>query len=310
MAKKNVFTCAACKRSKPISAFRPNFRLRRGHDATCMDCQNARARARDAARRKRPCTVRGCNRPFVAHGYCSMHYARWRKTGEPGPAEPKLYVNPAEKPKCIEPGCNEPRFWLRRCEKHARKFAHKMRGTCKVEGCSGTAITKKHGLCRMHDARRRRWGDPLATAPRKVGPGVYCKVHGCKDVVIAKGYCAMHYSRWKVYGDPLREPEVIPEGTTRADRGGYVLVKASGHSESNRAGGNWAPQHRVVMANHLGRPLRENENVHHINGDRTDNRLENLELWVRSQPSGQRAKDLLTWAEEIVRLYGPERSKL
>ena len=67
----------------------------------------------------------------------------------------------------------------------------------------------------------------------------------------------------------------------------------------------WIPEHRVVMSEMIGRPLTPTEQAHHINGDRQDNRPENLELWVRSQPAGQRVPELVAWAREIIATYEP-----
>lgn len=73
---------------------------------------------------------------------------------------------------------------------------------------------------------------------------------------------------------------------------GYVGVECIGHPKATKKG-NYVPEHVLVMEEHLGRFLVENERVHHINGDRQDNRLENLKLMLVGEHSkNHRLKEL------------------
>lgn len=96
-------------------------------------------------------------------------------------------------------------------------------------------------------------------------------------------------------------------GGTTFHKAGYVMRRAPGHPRA-RAKSPYVFEHILVMEEAMGRLLLAGESVHHLNGLKDDNRLENLELWVRPQPSGIRAADALRWAREILVRYGEEAS--
>jgi hypothetical protein len=81
----------------------------------------------------------------------------------------------------------------------------------------------------------------------------------------------------------------------------YVMVYLPEHPRARRSPSVF--EHIVIMEGELGRHLYANETVHHRNGVKDDNRPENLELWVRPQPSGIRVDDAIIWPRTILQRY-------
>lgn len=120
---------------------------------------------------------------------------------------------------------------------------------------------------------------------------IHCKhPDSCQRPAHTDGWCGMHAYRLQRYGDagPVGKKPVRDRYQYET---GYILIRV-GHGRGRKG---LRYEHHVVMEQMLGRPLRKSENVHHKNGNRADNRPENLELWVKPQPFGQRPEDLAAW---------------
>lgn len=215
------------------------------------------------------CAFDGCGRPVSAKGLCFTHYQQQRLGHELRPIT-------------------------------GRGGKNRVLGLCDFADCGRNATIR--GLCTAH-ARQRARGHELRPIQKKK-PDAPCAFGGCGRLARTRGWCEAHYSQHRK-GKALTPISVATYRYRSAE--GYIRLYDPTHPNSGKNG--MVLEHVKAMSDHLGRMLWPDENVHHKNGKRDDNRLSNLELWSTRQPKGQRVEDKVEFAVEMLRRYRPDLLK-
>ena len=118
-----------------------------------------------------------------------------------------------------------------------------------------TCRTENKNFCRCD------CGTEIPFKDKNRHPQYYVKGHGYRKATGDKHRC------WK--------------GGRRVNSSGYVLIYSRGHPKSDS--NHYVREHILVMENVIGRHLTKNEVVHHIDGNRQNNDISNLQLMTRSE---------------------------
>lgn len=210
-----------------------------------------------------------CQRPLKSSKHCQLHHKRYIKFGDCGPLEPIVGT-----------------LWLdnRICEFCDSEF-------------NPTNIKQKRCIECIEKSICKGCGEVTKLKM------VFCMKCKNKTDIKCKAECGRNISKTSKSGFcKWCNREGLTSGIQNHPAGYTILSKHKNHPNATKRG--TIPEHVLVMSNYINRPLIKGETVHHLNGIKNDNRIENLELWSKEHGSGQRVSDKIRYALEIIETYG------
>lgn len=167
------------------------------------------------------------------------------------------------------------------------KKCHDCRWQCKCENCGKEFTSKRQVFPRCSKCQYDHYKKTAPESFEKALQTAHKKIANRRRFV--KGLLEDH----KFHNGPRKEGYNLK---------GYKIVIL--YDEVTRKYIRRTYEHVLVMEQVLGRRLVKGEVVHHKNGIRDDNRPENLELWNKAQPAGQRVEDRIKYYIEFLEMYG------
>lgn len=153
------------------------------------------------------CTIEKCGNPVLALSFCSPHYQRFRRYGDPLGG----FYHKGQEEFCSVEGCEREAASKNMCGMHYQRYKRhgdplgkstivRAKKICSISGCDRIAVGL--GFCGAHYQRFKKYNDPLPSKPIQ-RQNLACSIDGCEKISDSLGWCKPHYNRFRRHGDPL-----------------------------------------------------------------------------------------------------------